>query len=80
MSAYQNRRQMRQNALDAAMHAYAITRARALTSDKVTQAALARWGPVPATCQRCRERPPRVIGVWGSGEWMCNACAGLEDV
>lgn len=74
-----NKRQRdRQNALDAAQHAYAVARARAMTPDEVMQQALARWGPVPATCQRCGKRPPRVIGVWGSGVWLCNPCAGLE--
>lgn len=74
-----NRRQRdRQAALDAAMHARAIARAQALTRDELAQAALIRLGPVPATCQKCGQRPPRNFQMYGSGAWLCNACAGLE--
>ncbi len=71
------RKQMRQNALDAAMHWHAIQRARALTNDEVTRQALIRLGPVPTTCRRCQVRPPRNFLMVGSGEWLCNECAGV---
>lgn len=56
-----NRKRDRENALAAAEHAYAIKRALELSSSEVERAALARLGPVPQTCQRCRQRPPRTI-------------------
>jgi 4-diphosphocytidyl-2C-methyl-D-erythritol kinase len=73
------RRRDRQNALDAAAHAYAIKRALELSRNEVEQQALVRFGPVPAMCQRCREHPPRVIQMTGSGVWLCRRCAGLEN-
>lgn len=73
------RQQMKQNALDAAMHWHAIQRARALTKDEVVQQALIRWGPVPATCQKCHTNPPTTILIHGSGVWLCRPCAGLGE-
>jgi hypothetical protein len=72
------RQQDKENALDAAMHWHAIQRAQAMTRDEVAQQALVRLGPVPATCQRCGVNPPRNYLMYGRGEWLCNACAGLE--
>jgi putative heme degradation protein len=72
------RQRDRAAALDAAEHALAIARAQALTRDEVAQQALTRLGPVPATCQRCRVNPPRNFLMYGRGEWLCNACAGVE--
>lgn len=79
MSRLSRRQRDRQNALDAATHAYAIARAQSLTRDETEKAALVRWGPVPATCQQCNAAPPRVIQVVGSGRWLCRSCAGLDD-
>lgn len=73
-----NRQRQRQAGLDAAMHWHAIQRARAMTNDEVTRQALIRLGPVPATCRRCNERPPRTFLMVGSGEWLCNECAGVK--
>lgn len=75
----QRRQRDRQASLDAAQHAYAIRRALELTPNEVTRQALIRLGPVPATCQRCRERAPRNFLMHGAGEWLCNECAGLEQ-
>lgn len=73
------RQRDRAAALDAAMHAYAIQRARAMTDDETTRQALVRLGPVPATCWRCGARPPRNFLMVGSGEWLCNECAGVRQ-
>jgi len=72
------RQRDRQAAGEAAMHALAIKRALELTRDEVAQAALIRLGPVPETCRRCRQRPPKNFLMWGAGEWLCNECAGVE--
>lgn len=76
-----NRRQRdRRAAFDAATHAYAIQRARAMTRDEVVQAALIRLGPIPTTCQKCAQRPPNTYQMTGAGAWLCRPCAGLEPL
>jgi hypothetical protein len=73
------RQRDRDAALDAAMQFAAIQRALSLTRDEVTQQALIRLGPVPATCERCRQAPPRNYLMHGRGVWLCHACAGTKE-
>ena len=73
------RQRDRQAAGEAALHALSIKRALSLTRNEVAQAALIRLGPVPETCPKCGERPPRSYQMHGRGSWLCNPCAGLPE-
>lgn len=66
-------------ALAVAEHAYAIKRARAMSDDEVEQQALIRLGPVPATCEQCRQRPPVTYLMCAPGGWRCRECANGKD-